>query len=286
MQPLFEHGLTLGGFSTRVLELEGDGQPLVFFHGFSDSADTWRATMARLGRLDRRAVAVDLPGFAKASQLKPGKLLPQLDRFADAVLRYAAPDGGAIAVGNSLGGCVALRLAERAEELELAGVVPVAPAGLDMARWFVILERDPIVRTLLSSPVPLPEWALRRAVAEVYRRIVFHRPRSVEATAIDAFTSHFAEQRTVARYLETGRSLLPELKDPFRLERIACPVLVVWGENDAMVYSKGAQRVLDAVPGARLELLDRCGHCPQVECPERFTDLLLDFPPPAMAEAA
>ena len=63
-------------------------------------------------------------------------------------------------------------------------------------------------------------------------------------------------------------------------------MLVVWGEHDAMVYSKGAQRVLDAVEGARLELIPDCGHCPQVECTERFTELLLDFPPPAMAEAA
>jgi pimeloyl-ACP methyl ester carboxylesterase len=285
MQPLFEHGLTFSGFSTRVMELEGEGPPFVFFHGFSDSADTWRATMANLGRLDRRAVAVDLPGFGKASELGPGKILPQLDRFAEAVVRYAAPDGGAVVVGNSLGGCVALRLAER-EGLDLAGVVPVAPAGLDMARWLGIIERDPVVRFLLASPVPLPEFALRRAVAEVYRRIAFHRPGSVDPKAIDAFTSHFAEQRTIARYLATGRALLPELKDPFRFERIKCPVLVVWGEKDAMVYSKGAQRVLDAVPGARLELIERCGHCPQIECADRFSELLVGFPPLPLADAA
>lgn len=285
MQPLFEHGLTFSGFSTRVLELEGDGPPLVFFHGFSDSADTWRATMAKLGRLDRRAVAVDLPGFGKASPLKPGNVLPQLDRFAEAVVRYAAPDGGAVVVGNSLGGCVSLRLAER-DELDLAGIVPVAPAGLDMARWLGIIERDPVVRFLLASPVPLPEFAIRRAVAEVYRRIAFHRGGSIDSKVISAFTSHFADQRTVAGYLATGRALLPELKNPFRLERIACPVLVVWGEKDAMVYSKGAQRVIDAVPGARLELIDACGHCPQVECPDRFSELLLDFPPLPLADAA
>ena len=285
MQPLFEHGLTFGGYSTRVLELEGDGPPLVFFHGFSDSADTWRATLATLGRLDRRAVAVDLPGFGKASQLKPGKVLPQLDRFGEAVVNYAAPDGGAVVVGNSLGGCLALRLAER-EALELAGALPVAPAGLDMARWLSIIERDPVVRFLLASPVPLPEFAIRRAVAEVYRRIAFHSPGAVERKVIDAFTSHFADQRTVAGYLATGRALLPELREPFRLERIECPVLIVWGEKDAMVYPKGAQRVIDTVPGARLELLDECGHCPQVECPERFCELLLEFPPLPLADAA
>jgi len=285
MQPLFEHGLTLAGFSTRVLELEGQGPPLVLFHGFSDSADTWRAALAMLGRTDRAAIAVDLPGFGKASELRPGAVLPQLDRFAEAVVRHVAPDGGAVVVGNSLGGALALRLAER-DRLRLAGIVPVAPAGLDMAPWLRIIEADPIIRTLLSSPVPLPEWALRRAVAEVYKRVAFHKPAVVEAKAIDSFTSHFAEQRTIARYLSTGRALLPELKDPFRLEEICCPVLVVWGEQDRMVLSKGAQRVVEALPDTRVELLDECGHCPQVECPERFTQLLLDFPQARMARAA
>ena len=63
-------------------------------------------------------------------------------------------------------------------------------------------------------------------------------------------------------------------------------MLVVWGKQDRMVMSKGAQRVLDAVPGARLELLDECGHCPQVECPDRLAELLLDFPPLPLADAA
>jgi pimeloyl-ACP methyl ester carboxylesterase len=285
MQPLFEHGLTFAGFSTRVLELEGDGPPLVFFHGFSDSADTWRATMAILGRLDRRAIAVDLPGFAKASPLRPGKLLPQLDRFGEAVARYAAPDDGAVVVGNSLGGCLALRLGERSE-LGLAGVVPVAPAGLDMAPWLRIIEAHPIVQGILKSPVPLPEAALRQAVAEVYKRVAFHQPRAVDPKAISAFTSHFADPRDVSRYLSTGRAIYGELKDPFRLQRIECPVLVIWGERDRMVLSRGAQRVVDALPDTRVELLDGCGHCPQVECPERFTDLLLDFPPFPLARAA
>lgn len=285
MQPLFEHGLTLGGYSTRVLELEGDGPPLVFFHGFSDSADTWRATMAKLGKLDRRAVAVDLPGFAKASPLKPGKVLPQLDRFGRAVVEYAAPDGGAIVAGNSLGGTVTLRLGE-SDDLELAGIVPVSPAGLDMAPWLRIIEAHPLIQGILRSPVPVPEPALRRAVAEVYKRIAFHRPSAVDAKAIASFTSHFSDRRTVSRYLSAGKTLFPELKSPFRLERISCPVLVVWGEHDRMVLARGAQRVVDALPNTRVELLADCGHCPQVECPDRFTELLLDFPPPAMAEAA
>jgi pimeloyl-ACP methyl ester carboxylesterase len=100
---------------------------------------------------------------------------------------------------------------------------------------------------------------------------------------VSAFCGHFADRATVARFLATGRALMPELRDPFELERIACPVLVVWGRSDRMVYARGARRVIDALPGARVELIDGCGHCPQLEAPERFARLLLDFAPDAVA---
>jgi abhydrolase domain-containing protein 6 len=52
------------------------------------------------------------------------------------------------------------------------------------------------------------------------------------------------------------------------------------------VFHRGADRILDAVPGARLELLEGIGHCPQVEVPERFTKLLLEFSDQPQAIAA
>jgi pimeloyl-ACP methyl ester carboxylesterase len=44
-----------------------------------------------------------------------------------------------------------------------------------------------------------------------------------------------------------------------------------------MVPHRGAAKLLDAVPGSRLELLDTCGHCPQVEDPGRLAELVLGF---------
>ena len=54
MQPLFEHRLKLAGYETRALELEGSGPPLLLLHGYSDSADTWRLLLDRLGKVGRR----------------------------------------------------------------------------------------------------------------------------------------------------------------------------------------------------------------------------------------
>src|SRR5260370_26064735 len=84
IQPLFEHRTRLAGYETRVLELEGDGVPILMFHGYADSADTWRQALALLGRRGHRAIAVDLPGFGAADRLKSEPVLPQLDAFATA----------------------------------------------------------------------------------------------------------------------------------------------------------------------------------------------------------
>ena len=278
MQPLFEHRLTLGGFETRALELEGDGPPLLLLHGWADSADTWRLLLDSLGREDRRAVALDMPGFGTAAAPDEEEpLLEQFDAFCDAALEYVAPAGGAMVVGNSLGGCVALRAAER-QDLGLAGVVPVAPAGLDMARWFVLVERDPIVRWLLASPVPLPGPVVGAAVAEAYRRLAFRHRSSIDPGVVSNFASHLSSKENAARALALGRRLLPELRDCFRHDRVSCPVLLVWGRQDLLVFQTGAERVLQSVPQSSLEVIDDCGHCPQLECPERLHELLVDFP--------
>jgi len=287
IQPLFEHRLTLAGYATRVLELEGDGAPIVLFHGYADSADTWRQTLALLARQGRRAIAVDLPGFGNADVLREDPILPQLDDFAAAAVAYLGGRRGrrVIAVGNSLGGCLVLRLAERHRE-RLAGVVGVAPAGLEMSRMLQLIERDPILTSILALPVPVPSAVIRAAVARLYLQLAFAAPASVDPRIVATFTRHLRHRATAARYLATAHRLLPELHDPFELERITCPVLLVWGDRDRLVFARGAQQLLEAVPDARLEMLSGVGHCPQVEAPDRFAQILLDFSGEPVAEAA
>ena len=175
MEPLVEHSMQLAGHRTRVLELEGAGPGIVLLHGWGDSADTWRPLLAELAASGRRAIAVDLPGFGKATRLAPGAILPQLDDFAASLVLEWGGGEPVVVAGNSLGGAVALRLGERAD-LPLAGVVPVAPAGLEMPGWFDLVERDPIVRRLLDIPMPVPGALIRALVGNAYKQLAFSQP--------------------------------------------------------------------------------------------------------------
>jgi len=281
VEPIVEHTPRLAGIRTRALELEGDGPPLLLFHGYADSADTWRLLLDRARKQGRAAVALDLPGFGQADRLAREELiLPQFDGFLGAAIeRWSEPSGSVVLVGNSLGGTACLRAAERDREGLVAGVVPVAPAGLDMPLWFAAVQGAPVVRALLNSPVPVPEAAVRQAVGTAYRALAFARPLRADAAVVGAFTSHVRSRRDVVRILATGRRLMPEIGAPFRLERIRCPVLVVWGERDRMVFKTGADRIAGEIPNARIELIPDCGHCPQIEEPDLLAELLEAFPP-------
>lgn len=274
-----EHRLKLGAAATRLVEIEGSGPPLLLLHGYADSADTWRPLLRELERAERAASAVDLTGFGTAGALDPGAMLPQWDALvAAAVERASAAAGGdgVIVVGNSLGGALALRAAQR-DDLPIAGIVPIAPAGLHMARWFSIIENTQLVRLLRYSPLPVPGAIVRPIVARVYRELALHDRAGADRAVVDSFVGHIGTLERSTGVLEIGRRLLPELEDPFDLARIDCPLLLVWGERDRMVYTDGAERVLRIVDYSDIEVIPDCGHCPQVETPELLAEMLLGF---------
>jgi pimeloyl-ACP methyl ester carboxylesterase len=271
--------------NTRVLRVEGDRPPLILLHGYSDSADTWRPMMGLLGD-GEGAVAVDLPGFGRADRVNRGPLLPAIDRFVAALVREHAGEGPVVVVGNSLGGVAALRAAHDAS-LPLAGIVPISPAGLGHAPWVDMLAREPIIHRIVALPIPLPRTAVRRAAAVAYARLAVADRRRASREVLRNYASHIDSSADVRRIVAGSRTLLAELGAGYpSLASITCPVTMIWGDRDLLVPISGAQRVLESVPGSRLERLDGVGHCAQVEAPELVHAIVSEFVARCRASAA
>src|SRR3954449_3429128 len=278
MQSVVEHRIEVAGHATRALEVDGGGPGIVLLHGWSDSADTWRPLLAQLAERGRRAIAVDLPGFGVATRLHDGAVLPQLDAFATDLVETWAGKEPVVVAGTSLGGCVALRLAEHPGNLRLVGVVPVAPDGLELPAWFDPVEEDPLVRRLLSLPIAVPGELVRRGQAGAHRKLAFSHPSETQKAVVDAFSRDSETRADVAALLESGRKLAPELANaPFDLVGIRCPVLLVWGAHDRQLPHTDARMALDALPTTQVELIDGCGRHPQLEVTSRLAELLLPF---------
>jgi pimeloyl-ACP methyl ester carboxylesterase len=61
------------------------------------------------------------------------------------------------------------------------------------------------------------------------------------------------------------------------LRGVATPALVVWGRDDAIIPLSVCARYVQAIPGATARILDRCGHMPEMEQPDAFVKVVLDF---------
>jgi pimeloyl-ACP methyl ester carboxylesterase len=258
-----------GGISTRMISTAGRGRPVLLLHGWLDNAETWLDVLGRLAAAARPAIAYDQPGFGAAPPLQEGSVIDQLADFAALAVERLAADAGedVVVAGNSLGGWVALRLAERGR-LPLAGVVPIAPAGIRMAPFFFTADRLPASR-LLTLPAPVPPAAVRSVVGRLYRTLGFADPASVDQAVIDRFTRFNADRPVVRERLDYAKRLRSELAQPFDPERIEIPVIVLWGDRDRLCMPAGAAELAKLLPHARIEMLPGIGHTPQIEAPDR-----------------
>lgn len=278
-----EHRTPLGdGACTRMLEVDGAGPPLLLLHGFSDSADTWRPLLLRLERAGRRAVAIDLPGFGNASDARPGAILPQFDAAISAGADRAGVFPPPLLVGNSMGGLAALHFANR-HLVGLAGVVPVCTAGLHHPIWIRIMV-SPALRPLLPK---LGSRPLKDAAAAVLRRD----GRLADETREPArrYLGHLSPPR-IAHQISIADRLLSEQEYPLEMGSIESPVLFIWGAQDRIAaWRLNASRLLrmaERAPGARNEVIPKCGHTPQLQAPGRLLTILEDFCPADPVRAA
>lgn len=269
--------VTLGGIETRSIVAEGSGAPTVLLHGWMDNADTWLSVLERLAAAGRPAAAYDLPGFGTAPPLGDGSVVDQLTDFAAAAVELAAERTGhdVVVAGNSLGGWVTLRLAER--DLPLAGVIPIGPAGIRMAPFFFTADRIPAVHRVIGLPAPVPPALVRSIMGRFYRSLAYADPDSVDQAVVDRFTKHNVDRAVLRRRIEYAKRLRPELSDPFDPSKIDVPVIALWGDRDRLCMPTGAQKLGEMLPHARIEVLENVGHTPQIETPDRVVAAITEL---------
>jgi len=127
-----------------------------------------------------------------------------------------------------------------------------------MNRLLEIVRRDPVLRSLLALPTPVPAIVLRAAVARpcTCKLRDSQTTRARSAGRIDVHLSPPPTGRGVASYLDIAHRLIPELRSPFQLDRINDAGAAACGGNrDRMPLSHrgraaGARRGAGVAPRA------------------------------------
>jgi pimeloyl-ACP methyl ester carboxylesterase len=251
----------------------GDGPPLLLVHGFGGAA--WN--FAELAPLlpGRRLLIPDLPGHGGSAPLPA---TATLTGFADVLAGLCDEEGiGQIdAVGHSLGGVVALRLAERRPQL-VRRLVLAAAAGISSST-----RVSEVVLTVASivKPARIAARRVERITASRrLRRLVFG---TFEVSNADMLSERAIHGFLRAQELHTdtlAAGLALARDDPRHgLERVRCPVLILWGGRDRQVPVEDGFEYARRLR-APIRVIADCGHLLIGERPDACAKAIDEFVP-------
>ena len=254
---------------------EGDGDPVVFFHGEPTWSFLWRKVIPPVRDAAHRCIAPDLPGFGRSD--KPTDLSwYSYDRHADAAasLLEALDVRGATVVVHDWGGPIGLRFA--VEHPDRVARLVVLDTGLFTGRqpmndaWFAF--RDFVERT-----EDLP-------VGMLVRRGCKQDPGDEVAAAYDA---PFPTPESKAGILAFPELVPTELDHPSAakmlevgdaLARWQKPALVLFSDSDPIFTPEAARRLAARMPGAGpAEIVEDAGHFLQEDKGEEIADRIVRF---------
>jgi pimeloyl-ACP methyl ester carboxylesterase len=261
----------------RTWSAEGDIRrgTVLLVHGFSGSTFSWERTAPVLQQAGFEVVAIDIPPFGysdksprlNASVTARAVLLKQ---WQDSLF----PGREWHLVGHSMGAGIVEAMALMYPEQTLSTVF-VAGAVFGQVN-----AAEPQRQSLLRFK---PVQTLMGNLAEAW----FITPRRIGGLLESAYGSPPGREAIMAYYHPlqisgTARAILAgsvgsyDITD-LKAQDLQGPLLGIWGENDTWVPLEGRHKVLDQMPGIKIEVIPGAGHNPMETHPDAFNKILLEF---------
>ena len=218
----------------------GEGQPIVFHHGWPLTADEWDAQMLFFLQKGYRVIAHDRRGHGRSTQTETGN---EMDTYADDVAELVRKLDlkDAVHIGHSTGGGEVVRYlarhgTDRAAKAVLIGAVPPVmvkseknPGGLPIETFDAIREGVATNRAQFYKDLTLPFYGFNRDGAKISEAV---RDNWWRQGMMGGVKSHYD---CVAAFSETDFT-----ED---LRKIDIPVLFLHGEDDQIVPIDDASRI-------------------------------------------
>lgn len=269
------HFIHVDGSRVHYQEFGDASRPtILLIHGYTASLYVWKTTAPMLAENGFHVVAVDLLGFGYSE--KPRSFDYSIQSQTRMVSRFmnCLGIGRAIVAGSSYGGAVAATLAldypKRVEKLVLVDAVCNDN-----------LKNHPVLR--LAS-VPLIGEAITPFLADSRSFLRFRMRGTLAKPNHHMITDERIDSVLRPLRAADGHHSLLMTSRNWHANRIgedahliSQPTLIIWGEEDKVIPVRDGYALHDAILNSRFVVLRNCGHVPQEEKSDVFTQIVTEF---------
>ncbi|MDP2416607.1 MAG: alpha/beta hydrolase [Hydrogenophaga sp.] len=257
--------MTLPKFTTL-----GSGPTVLMLHGIGGGHRAFAPQVETLASLGYRAVAWDMPGYGRSAPIEPYNFKGLAQRCVDLI--DALQCDNVALLGHSMGGMVAqeviARRPDKVNKLILCGTSAAFGKRTDgrsaeaWAQQFIAQRTAPLDagQTMADMAAKLVPQMVGPGALPEGLKLAEHCMASVPAA-------------TYRRALEC----LVTFDRQADLAQIRVPTLLMAGEFDRVAAPAVMRQMAAAIPRARYAELAGIGHLMNLEAPDEFDALLLDF---------
>jgi pimeloyl-ACP methyl ester carboxylesterase len=247
-------------------ERTGNGIPVIFLHAGIADARMWESQVGPFAEYFD-VIRPDTRGFGK-SELPPMRWSPVADLLALMDELHLKP---AHLVGCSLGGSVAIDFAlQHGERLSKLVLVGPAIGGANFGK------RYPDVFAEVRAA---EETGDEQAINQAEMHLFLDGPRRPRGYVKQPLRDLFLEMNGSNFGSDWNSAPTDDLNPPAaeRLHEITAPTLVVIGDEDVPTVFDAVDLLMERLPHARKAVIHDAAHLPNLEHPEEFNRLVLDF---------
>lgn len=229
----------------------GEGKPIIVLHGLMGGLSNFENVFNYFSNKGYKVIIPELPIYT-LPLLKTN--VKNLSKFLKEFMEFKNIDK-AILLGNSLGGHIALYFT-KLNLKNVAGLVLTGSSGL-------------YEKSLGDTYPKRGDYEYVKAKAEE----VFYNPEVATKKVVDEVFESVNDRKMLIKTLALAKSAirhnmandLPEMNTP------AC---IIWGKNDNVTPPEVAIDFQRLLPDANLYWIEKCGHAPMMEYPDKFNEIL------------
>jgi len=264
--------VSVNGINIRY-RVRGSGPPVVLLHGLGGFLEMWWLNVVPLSE-KYKVYAIDLPGHGLSDMARNCYKPNYATEYALAILKALDLERVDL-VGHSMGGLISINLSVGFPE-KVRKLVLVDSAGLS---GYV-----PLRFRLLAIPFwgrLLIELAERNFYKTGIRYLFYNKQISDEVVALFMRNSDRIWSKQEILDLSRNHLGLRGIRSDSlvvnKLPHITCPTLFIHGAQDKIFPLADVENSFRLVCGAKVEIIERAGHIPQIEQATIFNKLVKEF---------